>query len=193
VYNNAFIDSLAFSLLVDSLTQSARREIGLELRIKKIILSGFSAGYGAIRRILSQPGNADRVDMILLLDGIHASYVPEQTPIAEGGTIDSAGLEAFRLFAFEASRTASGKRFVVTHSEIFPGTYVSTTEATDFLIRSLGLRRTAVLNWGPLGMQQISKARIGNFEVLGFAGNTAPDHVDHFHALPQFLDRLRNH
>jgi hypothetical protein len=32
--------------------------------------------------------------------------------------------------------------------------------------------------------------RAGGFELFGFAGNTAPDHVDHFHAMPEFLQRI---
>jgi hypothetical protein len=39
-------------------------------------------------------------------------------------------------------------------------------------------------------MQQIGETVRGNLAVLGFAGNTAPDHVDHFHGMPEFLRRL---
>jgi hypothetical protein len=82
------------------------------------------------------------------------------------------------------------KRFVVTHSEIFPGTFASTTETADWLLSALGLHRTAVLRWGPRGMQQLSEAHAGRFELLGFAGNSAPDHVDQLHAMPEFLARV---
>jgi hypothetical protein len=85
---------------------------------------------------------------------------------------------------------AGKKRFLITHSEIFPGTFASTTETADWLLDELRLARTAVLKWGPRGMQQLSEASSGGFELLGFAGNSAPDHVDHFHALPEMLARL---
>jgi len=52
------------------------------------------------------------------------------------------------------------------------------------------LKQTPVLQWGPGGMQQLSEVRQDRFLVLGFAGNTAPDHVDHLHALPHFLEML---
>jgi hypothetical protein len=39
-------------------------------------------------------------------------------------------------------------------------------------------------------MQQLSEVRAGRFELLGFAGNTAPDHIDHLHGMPEFLRRL---
>jgi hypothetical protein len=81
---------------------------------------------------------------------------------------------------------------VLTHSEIFPGTFASTTETADHLIQALQLRRTPVVEWGPLGMQHLSKVESGRFVVLGFAGNTAPDHIDHLHAYHYFLERLLN-
>jgi hypothetical protein len=95
---------------------------------------------------------------------------------------------AFADFARAAVR--GEKRFLVTHSEIFPGTYASTTETADWLLHALDLRRTPVLRWGPRGMQQLSEVSAGYFEILGFAGNSAPDHVDHLHALPELLARL---
>ena len=78
----------------------------------------------------------------------------------------------------------------MTHSEIFPGTFASTTETADYLLRELGLHRTPVLRWGPRGMQQLSEVRAGGFELLGFAGNSAPDHIDQFQGMPEFLARM---
>jgi hypothetical protein len=39
-------------------------------------------------------------------------------------------------------------------------------------------------------MQQVSRASSGALAVLSFAGNSAPDHVDHLHALPWFLEAM---
>ena len=46
-----------------------------------------------------------------------------------------------------------------------------------------------VLQWGPGGMQQLSEVRKGRFEIMGFAGNSGPDHIDQFHGMPEFLRR----
>lgn len=78
---------------------------------------------------------------------------------------------------------------LIAHSEIFPGTYASTTETA---IRALGRRRTAVLQWGPRGMQQLGEVRHKGFRVPGFAGTTAPDHIDQLHAMPELLKRVRS-
>ncbi|MDZ7267997.1 MAG: hypothetical protein ONB48_10155 [candidate division KSB1 bacterium] len=190
VYGRAFEDSAAFPALLRALQDSLQARLGRPVPWQHVILSGFSAGYGAIRRIISTPQHAARLDAILLLDGIHAGYVPEYRVLAEGGEIQAADLEAFVRFAAGTAAPNARQRFLITHSEIFPGTFVSTTEATDFILQKLGMSRRPVLKWGPLGMQQISEARRHHFAVLGFAGNTGPDHTDHLHALYHFLNEL---
>lgn len=187
-YDRSFRDPAAF----DSLLANIEREIGAEgtrpVRLGMVTLSAFSAGHGAVRAILHDPRHFARVGAVLLLDGMHTSYVPERKVIADGGTLDTTNLVAFRDFARAAM--SGEKRFLVTHSEIFPGTFASTTETADWLLQSLGLRRTPVLAWGPRGMQQLSEVQSGRFELRGYAGNSAPDHVDQLHAMPELLARL---
>lgn len=187
VYDRAFSDGAAFDSLLAALAREAAVATGRATRIARVTLTAYSAGHGAVRAILREPRHFARVDAVLLLDGMHTSYVPERTVLAEGGALDTASLVHFAELARAAVR--GDKRLVVTHSEIFPGTFASTTETANWLIRALGLRRTRVLRWGPRGMQQLSEVRAGRFELLGFAGNSAPDHVDHLHALPDLLAR----
>jgi hypothetical protein len=190
VYGNAFTDAQKFVALKNAIHQELRARLSNDIKIEKTILSGFSAGYGAIRTILSHRENSEQFDSVLLLDGIHAGYSPEGRVLYEGGKVESRDLEEFLNLAREASRKESRKRFLITHSEIFPGTFASTTEACDFLLSELGLKRTPVLEWGPGGMQLLSLARKNHFKLLGFAGNSAPDHLDHFHGMDFFLRQL---
>jgi hypothetical protein len=141
-----------------------------------------------VRAILRDPRHAATVDAVLLLDGLHTSYVPEGRVLADGGGLDTTNLTALAAFARRAMRKET--RLLITHSEIFPGTFASTTETADWLLASLGVRRTPVLRWGPRGLQQLSEAGAGHFTLLGYAGNSAPDHVDQFHAMPELLRRL---
>jgi hypothetical protein len=187
VYDRSFSDPVAFDSLLAGVTRVVSTEIGKDARLGRITLVGFSAGHGAVRAILRDPRQFARVDAVLLLDGMHTSYVPEGKLLAARGALDTTNLVAFAHFARAAMR--GEKRFVVTHSEIFPGTFASTTETADWLLHELGLRRTPVLRWGPRGMQQLSEAGAGNFELLGFAGNSAPDHIDQLHAMPEILAR----
>lgn len=187
VYHRTFVDPATFDSLVTGVIREVSAVGGKAVRVDRIALTGFSAGHGAIRAILLEPRHFARINAVLLLDGMHTSYIPERTVLAAGGVLDTTNLVAFAEFARAAIR--GEKRFVVTHSEIFPGTFASTTETANWLLRTLGLERTPVLRWGPRGMQQLSEVRAGRFEVLGFAGNSAPDHVDHLHAMPELLER----
>ncbi len=159
----------------------ARRR-GARVPITHRRLAGFSAGYGAIRAILRVPALASQVDGVLLLDGLHTGYLPERTPVADGGALDTVPLLPFLAYAQRA--IAGEVALSVTHSEVFPGTFASTTECATWLLARTGVAREAVLAWGPMGMQQTSVARRGRFAVSGFAGNSAPDHLDHLHAFP---------
>ncbi|HEX8211927.1 MAG TPA: hypothetical protein VF584_17255 [Longimicrobium sp.] len=188
IYHRTYAEPAAFDSLLAGVAAEVSAVGGRAVRLRRVTLAGFSAGHGAVRAILREPRHFVRVDAVLLLDGMHTSYVPEGTPLAAGGTLDSTNLAAFAAFARAAMR--GEKRFLVTHSEIFPGTYASTTETADWLLRELGLRRTRRLRWGPRGLQQLSEVRAGGFQLLGYAGNSAPDHVDHFHAMPELLARV---
>ena len=187
-YDRAFADPTAFDSLLNGVTREVSAAAGRVERIGRLTLVGFSAGHGAVRAILREPRHFARVDVVLLLDGMHTSYIPEGVVLANGGAMDTTNLVAFTNFARAAMR--GEKRFLVTHSEIFPGTFASTTETADWMLRALGLRRSPVLRWGPRGMQQLSEVHSGKLEVLGFAGNSAPDHVDQLQSMPELLARL---
>jgi len=187
-YDRAFSNPETFRKLVESIARIAAKRSGRAIREDNIVLTAFSAGHGAVRAILRDSANFARVGAVLLLDGMHTSYVPERTVLAEGGTLDASNLVAFAELGRAA--VAGKKRFLITHSDIFPGTFASTTETADWLIAELGLSRQPVLNWGPRGMQQLSEVSSGRFMIQGYAGNSAPDHVDHLHAMPELLAKL---
>jgi hypothetical protein len=187
-YERPLSDSAVWTTLLRKVREETSLRSAGRIRIGRLVVSAFSAGYGGVRALLSNQANADSINAVILLDGLHTSYVPERAVLAEGGAIDTTKLVPFLRFA---RRAVSGEAsFVITHSEIFPGTFASTTETTDWLIASLGFARSPVLSWGPGGMQQISEVRRGGLTILGFAGNTGPDHIDHLHGLGEFLVRV---
>lgn len=187
-YDRAFADPAAYDSLLAGIRREAGAALGRPAAFRSVTLVGFSAGHGAIRRILRDSAHFAAVDAVLLLDGMHTGYVPDRKVVADGGQLDTTNLVVWEHFAREA--LAGRKRFLVTHSEIFPGTFASTTETADWLLAALGLRRTPVLRWGPRGMQQLSEARGGRFRLLGFAGNAGPDHIDQLQGEPEFLEML---
>ena len=188
IYDRSFSNAMVFDTLLANVRSSATRILQRNVTFERIILSGWSAGYGAVRAILRDSTRADMIDGVLLLDGLHTGYIPDRRVVSEGGQIDTTNFAAFLRYARWAM--AGHKRFLITHSEIFPGTFASTTESANHMIDALGLKRSPVLEWGVLGMQQTSRARAGRFEVRGYAGNAGPDHVDHLHALDYFVREL---
>lgn len=188
-YERPFSDTTAWPRLMERIREEVASRSGGRIGIGRIVVSAFSAGYGGVRALLSNDRSAAEIDAIILLDGLHTSYIPERKVLSEGGALDSAKLSPFLRYAQRA--VATEKRLIITHSEIFPGTFASTTETTDWLISALGLERTPVLAWGPGGMQQLSEVRTGGLLILGYAGNTGPDHIDHLHGLPWFLKLIR--
>jgi hypothetical protein len=182
VYGKAFTEADSFPALLKDAEAKAKRTF------EPVGLTAWSAGYGAVRAILRSPAGYERVRFVLLLDGLHAGYVDGKPGPRESRLVGE-DLDVYVRFARDAA--AGKKQFLVTHSEVFPGAFASTTETADHLLRELGLKRKAVLEWGPVGMQQLSDVRKEDFQLRGFAGNSAPDHVDHLHALPDFLRQLR--
>ncbi|MBK9166984.1 MAG: hypothetical protein IPM24_05905 [Bryobacterales bacterium] len=176
VYAAPFREAGRFGVLLDEVERATGRPWA------PVVLTAYSAGYGAVREILRDATNRDKVQAVILADGIHAGY--DENRLAKG-----ADLEPFLAFAREAA--GGNKQFILTHSEVYPGTYASTTDCADFLVDSVRVRRRAVLRWGPLGMQQVSEVRRAGWRVMGFAGNSAPDHTDHLHALADWLKLIR--
>ncbi len=182
VYAKPFLDSAFFG----NLLREAETRAGMKLG--PITLAGWSAGCGAIRQIMSTPEYYDKVANTIMIDGIHTSYIGGKPGPVES-QIDPKPLEIFVKLARDAMQ--GKKRVIITHSEIFPGTFASTTETSDYILNALGLHRRPVVKWGPMGTQELSDVRAGKFLLVGFAGNSAPDHVDQLHSLPEYLKWLK--
>jgi uncharacterized protein YbbC (DUF1343 family) len=181
-YIQPFLDPKFFG----NLLQEAESKAGV--KFSPITLAGWSAGCGAIRQIMSTPEYYDRIANTILIDGIHTGYVTGQPGPLES-EINTDQLQIFVRMARDA--IAGKRRMIITHSEIFPGTFASTTETADYILGQLGLKRQPVLKWGPMQTQELSEVRAGGFLLVGFAGNSAPDHVDQLHSLPEYLKWLK--
>jgi len=184
-YARPFGDARLFGRLL------AEAEAKAGMKFAPVGLTAWSAGYGAVREILKVPEYYARVQRVILIDGLHTGYVGDKpgTGASQESQLDPDGLQVFLQFARDA--VARRKQMIVTHSEIFPGTFASTTETTDWLLAQLHLTRTPVVKWGPMGTQQLSEVRAGDFLLVGYAGNSAPDHVDQLHSLPEYVKWLR--
>jgi hypothetical protein len=180
-YVKLFTDPARFLRLI------AEAESKSGLRFGEVDLGGWSAGCGALRQILGDPASYERVNCVLCIDGVHTGYV-DGKPGPEESKIETDNLQNWLRLGRDAM--AGKKRFIMTHSEIFPGTFASTTETADYLLREWGLAAHPVVKWGPMKTQMLSEVKAGGLRVVGFAGNSAPDHVDQLHSLPEYLGWL---
>jgi hypothetical protein len=180
-YAKPFADPKAFANLLDEAEAKAGR------KFNRVALTAWSAGYGAVRSILKVPEHYRRVEYVLLLDGLHAGYVSGK-PGPKESELLADDLAIFVTLAKDA--VAGKKQFILTHTEIFPGTFASTTETADYLLKQVNLKRKAVLRWGPMETQILCEVKEGRFQLLGIAGNSAPDHVDLLHALPALAQEI---
>ncbi len=180
-YESAFAAPDQFERLLRSVERAVAKRAGREsAKARKVGLSGWSAGYGAIQTILGQRLGRARVDCVILLDGLHCGY--------SGQGINGLQIKAFTDFAREA---AAGRKFMfVSHSSIIPPGYASTTETANYLIHECGGSPRASRGTGPLGLELISRYTKGNFHVRGFSGNDKMDHCAH---LGLYRDVLKVH
>jgi hypothetical protein len=58
------------------------------------------------------------------------------------------------------------------------------------VLAQLNLKRRADLRQGPIGMQQLSAVNAGGFHLRGYAGNSAPDHIDFLYGMPAWFSLL---
>ncbi|WP_437590661.1 hypothetical protein [Sorangium sp. So ce1000] len=193
------------SLLADIDRALAQRGLPTP-RLRRVALSSWSAGYGAIAKILELRRGIETLDAILVTDGIHCGFVPEQP----------SGLNTLQLasFARAAQNAASGQLlFTITHSEIDPIAYASSSATASYLLdvaaghpveRSpssdapphLRLRAAEGAVSKKLEKQMIptTEARVGELHVRGFRGNTPEHHMAHLlqmasTVLPELVQR----
>jgi hypothetical protein len=148
VYTKLFEDPQRFLRLLKEAEVKAQKPFG------RVILGGWSAGCGALHQILKSPQSYARVNAVICIDGVHTDYLD-----GKPGSLESSLTEKNLRVWLHLGRDAMAgrKRFLLTHSEIVPGTYASSTETAEYSLKHLRVSRRAALKSGPMGMQQLSE------------------------------------
>lgn len=181
-YESAFQDPTAFKEYLASVETAMAKATGRpQAHARHIGLSAWSAGYGAILKILEQPLGR-RVDTLILLDGLHSGYVD--------GHVDGRPIQSVIDFA-KAAAIGKNKLFFLSHSSIMPPGYASTSETAQWLAWSVGGRpRTdRSTRRGTHGLDLLRSYDRGNFHVRGYGGNDKMDHCAHIGLYKDVLDR----
>jgi len=187
-YSDRFPSEAALGVEVDLAVKMVTEHCPLpNRRVRRIALGGWSAGFAAVTRMLSYPKVVERVDAVLLADGLHSALMD-----VRARTFPPDALVPVEAFARKAIQ--GDKLLVITHSEIPTREYASTTECADFLLARLGLERADDRGPGPIpGMERLSRVTAGQFVLEGYAGGDERAHGQHLHAVGDtFLRRLRD-
>jgi hypothetical protein len=153
---------------------------------RRLALSAWSAGYGAIRSILGSETGFRRTSAVLLCDALHAGFTDPQER-----AIDMARLDSFVRFARAA---ANGEKLMtMTHSEVGERRYATSTETADAILREVSAFREGKLGAPPhvdllaaqgvmakpRWLEQLSEARLGLLHVRGYGGSMEDNHIAH--------------
>jgi hypothetical protein len=146
-------------------------------RIRHLIVSSWSAGYGAVRELLLEYPTVPRA--LVMLDSIHASYG------GDGSTPQAAGVRPFLSYA---ERAASGSAtMVITHSDIQPPGYASTSEVAQAILDGVGGRRSYAGLIPQAGVEAKTRFEREGLFVRGYSGTGKEAHCAHLRLLAAIL------
>jgi len=202
VYEENYTNPAALQRVFDKVPKVLEARGLKNAHLRRVALSAWSAGYGAVVKSLSHPAHAERVDAVILLDGLHSSYKP--------GTAEVEGLLIEPVLRF-AERAKKGERLlVITHSNIKPEGYLGVRETVDYMLGKLSLERheasssssiprlraaKGVLPEGDLRPLELrTEVRVGGLIIRGFGGDQPAHHISHLMqmsvlALPELAKR----
>jgi hypothetical protein len=203
-YSEPLQNPQAFDNALERIEKRVEEKLGLRsARIRRVALSSWSAGFGAVYHILNSRSRLDRVDALLMQDSLHASFAPgSETKLTD------LSLKPFVQFGRRAM--AGEKLMVLTHSAIETYGYPDTTRSSEGLLERLGLKRVTASpetaspppitidvivrafppderNW----MRVTSVTEQGSLVVMGCKGKGKGDHIAHLAQISQtVLPRL---
>jgi hypothetical protein len=189
-YEDKFANPMVLPEMLDRVNTTMEKRGLLHPSLRRVALSGWSAGYGGVLKVIEQPSLASRIDAVLLLDGIHCGYKPHSKEL----WLDR--MAGFTRFAQEA---VTGKKlFSITHTHIIPiGNYAGTYETTDALLAAVGVTREpggeapvmptlksvdgVIAKKLLRNLEPETTARRGGLIVRAYSGDQPEDHMAHLY------------
>ncbi|MBS1721248.1 MAG: hypothetical protein JST35_12450 [Armatimonadetes bacterium] len=164
VYGNPFKKEGSFAPWL------AEVENQLHTKVDRLVVSSFSAGFGAVRELIRQPDFLDKLETVVLSDSMYGSFTGDpatRTVLPEHAACWKPLVE----------RALAGKTTVVmTCSAIHPPTYAGTDEVSAALVKQMGGEMVEVT---PDGSEQslIRRYDKGKWHVWHYAGITPTAHM----------------
>lgn len=182
-YEQAFACPDVFPALLASVERGLKAESGdPNAHIRHLALTAWSAGYGAVNEILKR--QADRVDAVVLLDGLHGRWdaMPNRDPDKPLRTTAIAPVIEY------ARRAVKGEKiFIFTHSYIDPVEYTPTSVTADLMLVEFGLQRKPV-DPGGYAYGPDSRVDTAGFHVWSYKGKNELAHCAHIPLIAKALE-----
>lgn len=187
--SRAFEDPERFGRLLKIVEEKVREKSGAATaKVTTLDFAAYGGGYGAIRTLLKDPDTAKMVQRLVLCDAMYASYDKTSPGTEANGRrkIDPAQMTSWLPMAQAA---AEGKKtFVLTHSQILPGSYASTLECGLALAEAVGAEvvkpevdSSAAANDENYAL--LTQADKKHFHVWGYNGVNNEGHATHLRHL----------
>ncbi len=188
-YSNAFQRPDVFPKLLSSIESALKQHTHDDgAHIRHLALSAWSAGYGAVNEILKH--GDERVDAVVLLDGLHAAWNPAHPK--HDGTIASLSSQPLQpTFDFAKKALNGDKIFIFTHSDVDPVKYPSTHATADLLLSQLGLSRTP-LGAGDGPFAEVAKVDQAGFHLWSYKGRNELAHCSHISHITEALHLIES-
>jgi len=171
----AYRDRYAVKGMFDALLRGLRAQIARRLNLPKvherrIAVSAWSAGFGAVVSLLRQPAVFARIDAVLLADALYVAYVDPRRRIPSDQQLAP-------LVEFAKLAKTSRRLFGLTHTNVPTVGYANTADSARRLLQLVDLVETP-LDAATAGDPSLStRLDQGSLHVLGFAGGDRSAHV----------------
>ncbi|MFH0793786.1 MAG: hypothetical protein V2A74_07105, partial [bacterium] len=141
IYRKNFEDPTHLKILMDSVVaELKKRGAPPSTHISAVDISSFSAGYGAVREIVTSPDYLKLLRRIVLCDSMYASL---DDTVSSG--VRKPAPEHIAPWIPIAQAAARGeKTFVLSHANVPTPTYANTAECAAALIQAIGAPRETV-------------------------------------------------
>lgn len=185
-FSRPYEDPAAFRALLAS-AEAALSTPDLAVRFDPIVITFFSAGYGAVRQFLKDPELFARIDALVSADSIYADIA---APHARAPRVEQ--MVDFLRFAQAAAR--GEKVFVLAHGR-GPTPYASTAECADLVLASVAGTRAPAGWTTERGVPVASEAHVGGLHLYTFEEGAASEedakriHMDCLYAIPELVRR----
>ncbi|MEQ9325595.1 MAG: hypothetical protein RIF41_40895 [Polyangiaceae bacterium] len=193
----------AFRKLV-GLVEERIVELGMPpgCKVRRVAVSSFAAGYGAVLKLVSQPSTLERIDAVLVMEGLYTSYADPQKREVD--------MQRIAPYVELAKMAKDGdKLFVITHSQMMSEEFATAKAVSDAILDAVQIGREpasdspprvelrsskSLFAGGRVFLEAETTARSGALFVRGYAGKTAGHHVAHLAqmsvtVLPLLVDR----